>query len=73
MVDITILERAAFNIKLNTDTCVFNVNLIADMEYNDEGFQEFLEYCEISKRKFEDICDSWRNSNLWVKKKILGN
>ena len=44
MVDITILERDAFNIKLNTDTCVFNVNLIADMEYNDEGFQEFLEY-----------------------------
>lgn len=44
-----------------------------DSEFPKKHFQEFLEYCEISKRKFEDICDSWRNSNLWVKKKILGN
>jgi len=44
MTDITILERDAFNIKLNTDKCIFNVNLIADVEYNDNGFQEFLEY-----------------------------
>lgn len=44
MEEITILDREAFNIKLNPEECMFNVNLIADVEYNEPGFQEFLEY-----------------------------
>ena len=44
MDDIVILDREAFNIRLNKSKCIFNVNLIADVEYNEEGFQEFLEY-----------------------------
>ena len=44
MTDITILKRAAFYITLNKSDSKFNVNLIADVEYNEPGFQEFLEY-----------------------------
>jgi len=40
-----------------------------DTEFPKKHFKEFLDYCEISKKKFEDIANSWRNSNLWVKKK----
>lgn len=44
MAEITILNREAFNIKLNPDEFIFSVNLVADVPYNESGFQEFLEY-----------------------------
>lgn len=44
MEKVILLEREAFNIKLDTKNDVFIVNLIADVEYDDAGFQEFLEY-----------------------------
>tara|TARA_B100001287_G_scaffold274690_1_gene280539 strand:- start:517 stop:966 length:450 start_codon:yes stop_codon:yes gene_type:complete len=44
MEDITILEREAFNITLNDKKEMFTVNLIADVEYDEEGFKEFLSY-----------------------------
>ena len=44
MADTTILKRDAFDITLNKKDSKFNVNLIADVEYNEPGFQEFLEY-----------------------------
>ena len=40
-----------------------------DSEFPKKHYQEFLEYCDISNKKFEDIANTWRNSNLWVKKK----
>ena len=44
MADITILKRDGYDITLNKNDSKFNVNLIADVEYNEPGFQEFLEY-----------------------------
>lgn len=44
MTEAIILSREAFNITLNKETNLFTVNITADVEYNDEGFQEFLEY-----------------------------
>ena len=44
MGEVTILDREAFNIKLNNDTYIFTVNITEDVEYNEKGFQEFLEY-----------------------------
>tara|TARA_B100001175_G_scaffold189464_1_gene160673 strand:- start:484 stop:933 length:450 start_codon:yes stop_codon:yes gene_type:complete len=44
MDEINILKRDSFNIKLNPKQELFSVNLIADLEYNKEGFNEFLRY-----------------------------
>ena len=44
MTEVIILSREAFNITLNNKSNLFTVNIIADVEYNEEGFQEFLEY-----------------------------
>ena len=44
MTEVTILSREAFNITLNNESNLFTVNITADVEYDEEGFQEFLEY-----------------------------
>tara|TARA_B100001173_G_scaffold231456_1_gene201273 strand:+ start:1699 stop:2148 length:450 start_codon:yes stop_codon:yes gene_type:complete len=44
MSEVKILERQAFNITLKPEQELFSVNLIADVEYNEEGFSEFLRY-----------------------------
>ena len=41
---ITLLKRDAFNIEVDTKNDIFIVNLVEDVEYNEKGFQEFLEY-----------------------------
>lgn len=42
--EIIILEREGYNITLNPEKEMFTVNLIADVVYDEEGFQEFLRY-----------------------------
>lgn len=44
MTDFIILSREAYNITLNNQSNLFTVNITADVEYDEEGFQEFLEY-----------------------------
>lgn len=44
MAETIILKREAYDITLNKEESIFTVNLIADLEYNEAGFQEFLEY-----------------------------
>jgi len=44
MTDVIILSREAFNITLNNESNLLTVNITADVEYDEEGFQEFLEY-----------------------------
>lgn len=44
MDEIIILEREGYNITLNPEKEMFAVNLIADVVYDEEGFQEFLKY-----------------------------
>ena len=44
MTEVIILSREGFNITLNNESNLFTVNITADVEYNEEGFQEFLEY-----------------------------
>jgi len=39
-----------------------------DGEFPRKHFNEFLEYCSISEKEFEDVIDSWRSDHLWVKK-----
>lgn len=40
----TILDRPSVNIKLNSETMLFQVNILSDEKYNEAGFEEFLEY-----------------------------
>lgn len=44
MDEIIILSREGYNITLNPEKEMFTVNLIADVEYDEMGFQEFLKY-----------------------------
>ena len=44
MDETNILEREGYNITLNPEKEMFTVNLIADVVYDEEGFQEFLRY-----------------------------
>ena len=44
MTEVIILSREVFNIALNNESNLFTVNITEDVEYNEEGFQEFLEY-----------------------------
>ena len=44
MSEVNILSREAYNITLNLETQRFTVNLTADVQYNEEGFQEFIKY-----------------------------
>lgn len=44
MDEITILEREGYSITLNQLQEKFTVNLIADVVYDEVGFQEFLKY-----------------------------
>ena len=44
MTEVIILSREAFNITLNNESNLFTVNITADVEYDEEGFKEFLEY-----------------------------
>lgn len=41
-----------------------------DTEFPKKHFMEFLEYCQIPEDRFWDICEKWRNENLWKK---IGN
>jgi N-acetyl sugar amidotransferase len=38
-----------------------------DGEFPERYFDEFLEYCDISKEHFWDVIDSWRSPHLWQK------
>lgn len=38
-----------------------------DGEFPKKYFKDFLEYCNITEKKFEDIVDSWRTPHLWEK------
>ena len=44
MTEVIILSREAFNITLNNGSNLFTVNITADVEYDEKGFHEFLEY-----------------------------
>lgn len=46
MEEIILLEREAYNITLNREKEMLSVNLIADVKYDEDGFQEFLRYFE---------------------------
>ena len=39
-----------------------------DGEYPKKYLNEFLEYVNLSKDEFDDLCDSFRNKNVWEKK-----
>jgi len=39
-----------------------------DTEFPTKNFEIFLEYCQLSEERFWDICEKWRNLNLWEKK-----
>ena len=36
-----------------------------DEEFPAKYFQDFLEYCSISKEEFQDVIDSWRSEHIW--------
>lgn len=36
-----------------------------DTEFPKKYFKDFLEYCEISEEHFWEVCEAWRNHNLW--------
>ena len=38
-----------------------------DAEFPDKNYQLFLDYCGFSEQEFWDVCDRWRNLNLWEK------
>jgi N-acetyl sugar amidotransferase len=39
-----------------------------DTEFPGLHFEEFLAYCDITEDHFWDVCDRWRNENLWEKR-----
>jgi len=39
-----------------------------DAEFPSKNFQLFLDYCNFTEDQFWEICDKWRNENLWHKK-----
>jgi N-acetyl sugar amidotransferase len=38
-----------------------------DGEFPQRYFDEFLDYCAISKDQFEEVIDSWRSDHLWTR------
>lgn len=40
----TILDRPSVNIKLNSETKIYEVNILSDEKYDENGFEEFLQY-----------------------------
>lgn len=38
-----------------------------DGEFPQKYFQEFLDYCDITKEEFDEVIDSWRSDHLWEK------
>lgn len=38
-----------------------------DTEFPGKHYRDFLEYCQISEEYFWDVCERWRNENLWEK------
>lgn len=36
-----------------------------DGEFPQKYFHEFLEYCSISEKEFDEIIDSWRSDHIW--------
>lgn len=39
-----------------------------DSEFPENNLEIFLNYCDFTKSQFWDICDRWRNLDLWEKK-----
>ena len=39
-----------------------------DTEFPSRNLKIFLEYCDYNERQFEEICDRWRNIDLWEKR-----
>ena len=35
-----------------------------DTEFPEKHYRDFLEYCQITKEYFWDVCERWRNENL---------
>ena len=38
-----------------------------DVEFPKKYYSEFLEYCDISDKDFQQMLDSWRSDHLWEK------
>ena len=38
-----------------------------DGEFPKKYFHEFLEYCSITEKEFDEVIDSWRSDHLWEK------
>ncbi len=36
-----------------------------DGEFPQKYYQEFLDYCGISDKEFQEMVDSWRSDHLW--------
>ena len=39
-----------------------------DGEFPKKYFDKFLNYCNINRKEFDQICDRWRSDHLWTKK-----
>lgn len=71
---ITLLKRDAFNIEVDTKNDIFIVNLVEDVEYNEKGFQEFLEYFRsgwIYIGNYKKVCHMFINLGSIKKKHEL--
>ena len=38
-----------------------------DTEFPKKNFDLFLNYCDFSESQFWEVCEKWRNLNLWNK------
>jgi N-acetyl sugar amidotransferase len=38
-----------------------------DTEFPKKYFRDFLEFCDLSEERFWEVCEQWRNLNLWEK------
>ena len=40
-----------------------------DHEFPKKYFEEFIDFCGINKKIFDQIIDSWRSPHIWTKEK----
>ena len=36
-----------------------------DGEFPKKYYQDFLKYCDISEKEFNEVIDFWRNDHIW--------
>ena len=60
---------SAHEIRDNKITREEGISLVKkfDGEFPKKYYKEFLEYCSISSKDFEEIVDSWRSDHIWIK------